>query len=300
MTELSNPRAVTGSNQAPDYAQQVTDRLAAEYAEIGRTLNDLLGEASAMPEAVASDNDALTIGGVIKRLRDLDARVEGVRVLEKESFLRGGNAVDSFFNGMRDRIGKRNKNDRAAVAGATDTLQARINVYQEQKIAQERARREAERLAAERASNEARERAVAAATAAREAEEAIARVRKPESIAAREVVADQRAADAVRAQAEREQALQLAEDARLATFAKPADMSRIRGNDEAGGGVTLTTAQEPYALVSDRTKLQMSLLWPFFTDAEIEKALRAWARTTGHRIKMDGAEIGFRSKGVTR
>jgi hypothetical protein len=44
----------------------------------------------------------------------------------------------------------------------------------------------------------------------------------------------------------------------------------------------------------------MSKLLPFFTDAEIEKALRQWAKTTGHREKMSGAEIGFRNAGVTR
>jgi hypothetical protein len=34
ITEPLNPRAVPGSNEAPDYAQQVTDRIASEYAEI--------------------------------------------------------------------------------------------------------------------------------------------------------------------------------------------------------------------------------------------------------------------------
>ena len=61
-----------------------------------------------------------------------------------------------------------------------------------------------------------------------------------------------------------------------------------------------TMKQEPYALVTDRYQLDMFKLLPFFTDAEIEKALRQWAKTTGHREKMAGAEIGFRNAGVTR
>jgi len=77
-------------------------------------------------------------------------------------------------------------------------------------------------------------------------------------------------------------------------------MTRVRGNDQSGAGVTLTTKQEPYAIMTDRYKLDMSKLLPFFTDAEIEKALRGWAKTVGHREKMDGAEIGFRNAGVTR
>ena len=43
MTEL-NPRAVAGDNLAPDYAQEVTDRMAADYAELGRTTTALLIE----------------------------------------------------------------------------------------------------------------------------------------------------------------------------------------------------------------------------------------------------------------
>src|SRR5438445_285715 len=145
-----NPRAVPGSNEAPDYAQQVTDRIAAEYREITTTLDRLLDEARTMPQTVTSDPEALLLGALIKRLRDVDARLESVRTLEKEPYLRGGNAIDSFFNVLRDKIGRRNKNDRSAKPGATDVLQARINDYQERKIAAERARQETERREAER------------------------------------------------------------------------------------------------------------------------------------------------------
>jgi hypothetical protein len=77
-------------------------------------------------------------------------------------------------------------------------------------------------------------------------------------------------------------------------------MARLRGSDQSGAGVTLTMKQEPFVVLVDRYQLDMRKLMPFFTDAEIEKALRAWARTTGHREKMEGAEIGFRNAGVTR
>jgi len=113
-------------------------------------------------------------------------------------------------------------------------------------------------------------------------------------------VADQRMQAATIAGVEAQTALDRAEDARIATLAKPADMTRLRGNDQSGAGVTLTTAQEPYALLTDRALVDMNMLRPFFTDAEIEKALRGWAKTTGHRVKMPGAEIGHRNKGVTR
>src|SRR5882762_7190816 len=155
ITEPMNPRAVPGSNEAPDYAQQVTDRIAAEYAEVTTTLDTLLAEAREMPKEVKSDADALMLGALIKRLRDLDNRCESIRGLEGEPYLRGKNAVDSFFFTMRDKIGRRNKNDRKSAAGATDILQARINSYQEQRLAEETARREAEARETARIAREA-------------------------------------------------------------------------------------------------------------------------------------------------
>lgn len=302
MVELSplNPRAVPGSNQAPDYAQQVTDRIAEEYREISNTLEKLLAEAREMPATVNSDTEALLLGGLIKRMRDVDARLESIRTLEKEPYLRGGNAVDSFFNALRDKIGRRNKTDRSAKPGATDILQARINDYQERKIAEERARQEAARREAERIAREAAEKAAREAREAAEKAAAAERARKAENIQARqrEAEAQQQAADAARAEAQRAQ--ELAEEARLASLAKPADIARVRGNDESGAGVTLTVAKEPYAILTDRNKVNMEMLRPYFTDAEIEKALRGWAKSTGHRVQMEGAEIGHRNKGVTR
>lgn len=299
MSEM-NPRAVAGSNQAPDYAQQVTDRLATEYRETARSLDELLASTKMLPERVENDNDALTVGATIKKFRDLDHRIEGIRILEKESFLRGGNAVDSFFNAMRDKIAKRNRNDRKAQNGAADTLQDRINDFQNWKIAQEQARLRAEQDAARRAAEAAQAAAAEETRKAEEARLAAERARKPDTTAAKAALAAAAEEEADRKRIAAQQEADKAEEARLAALARPADIARVRGNAEAGGGVTLTVAQEPYAMVSDRTKLDWALIAPFFTDAEVEKALRAWARTTGHRVKMPGAEIGFRNRGVTR
>jgi hypothetical protein len=300
ITEPLNPRAVPGSNEAPDYAKEVTDRLAGEYIGLTNTLAELLDEARAMPKEVTSEADALMLGALIKRLRDLDGRAEGVRVLEKEPYLRGGNAVDSFFNAMRDKIGRRVKTDRKSTAGAIDILQARINDFQERRLAEERARREAEERAAREAARKAAEEAARIAREAAEKAAAAERARKAENQAARAAEAAALEEKAAIAREQAAQAEEKAEDARIATLAKPADMTRLRGSDSSGAGVTLTTKQEPYAILVDRYKLDMSKLLPFFTDAEIEKALRQWAKTTGFREKMEGAEIGFRNAGVTR
>lgn len=297
MADTYNPRAVPGSNQAPDYAQQETERLASDYVGLTDSLAGLKALAEAFPRGVNDDTEALARGAVIKKLRDLDSRAEAVRQLEKEPHLRRGNAVDSFFGVLRDQIGRR---IRTAKPGLIDILQGDINEYQERKIAAERARQEAERRETERVAREAAEVARKAAAEAAERAAAVERARKAETQAARQAEADeqQRAADIASAEAHR--AAELAEDARLASLAKPADIARVRGSDQSGAGVTLTVAKEPYAQLVDRAKVNMEMLRPHFTDAEIEKALRGWAKSTGHRIAMEGAEIGHRNKGVTR
>lgn len=293
-------RVAPGSNEAPDYAKQVTDRLASEYVGLSNTMAELIAEVPNLPRPVKSDEDALMVGALIKRMRDLDSRIEAVRVLEKEPYLRGGNAVDALLNGWRDQLAKRNRNDRKAKDGWTDTLQSDINVFQDQKIAEERARRAAEAAEAERRLAEAAKAERAAAAAAEAARLAAERARKPEHIETKTAAATIQEAQKARAAELAAQAEQAADEARLATYAKPADLARVRGTAAAGGGVTLTVAQEPYAELIDRSKVDMEMLRPFFTDAEIEKALRGWAKTTGHRTQMPGAAIGFRNRGVTR
>ena len=95
---------------------------------------------------------------------------------------------------------------------------------------------------------------------------------------------------------ETELAIGKAEQAHIDTLAKPADIMRTRGTD----GTLSTMATEPFAEVTDRDQLDKAKLWPFFTDEAIEKALRAWAKTTGHKVSMDGASIGKRPKSVVR
>lgn len=305
-----NPRAVVGDNRAPDAAQMVTDQMRRDYQASEEALEALLAEARALPKEVDGESAALANGAMIKRFRDLDGRLEAFRVAEKEPHLRAGNAVDAFFFSLRDKIGRRNKADRNARPGAADVLQARNDDWIARKLAAERAERDRQAAEAMRLAREARERAEAEArraeaerAAAEEARLAAERARKPETTAAkaaaaeeREQAADDRAQRASVAAAEAQVAAAKAEEARIATLAKPADMVRTRGDD----GVLLTAARENYAILVDRALLDKEALWPFFTDAEVEKALRAWARTTGHGKPMAGAEIGNKSKGVVR
>ena len=293
--QAENSRAVAGDNQANTAAARVTEYLERDYRSLTEEIDKLLAEARDLPTEVSTEHDATTIGLVIKKLREADGRAESYRETEKAPHRLSAEAVDSFFFRLRERLARRNPRDHKQKPGAADVLQARVNDFLERKRIEEedRRRREAEETA--RIAREAQEKADRGAREAEEKRLAADRARKPENIAARTAEAEVAEKAAQDAAVEAQMASQSAQDARIATFAKPAELARTRGD-----GVLLTQARQPYAIVTDRGALDREKLWPFFTDAEIEKALRAWARTTGHSQPMPGAEIGFERKGVTR
>ena len=289
-----------GDNIGVDQAQIVTTRLALDYAETVSGVATILNTAREQPKVVDSDQTAVQLGAVIKQLRDLDKRVEAFRVAEKQPYLRAEQGVDTFFFDLRDKLAKRNKNDRAAKPGAADVLQNRIDAYQDQKRIAEQARLDAERREAQRLAAIEQARLRKLQEEAQEAERALARARSEASKLERAAEAAEAARKQAQAQAEADLAAIKAEEARLATLVKPAELVRVRGNDANGGGVTLTSAREGYAILTDRSLLDLNALKAYFTDAEIEKALRGYAKATGHVKQLAGAEIGFRQKGITR
>jgi hypothetical protein len=294
----TNPRAVVGDNQAPAYAERVSEALKRDYGALEQGIDSLLTEARAAPKEANDDPTAAQLGLIVKQLHDAYARAESYRTAEKEPHLRAGQAVDAWFKGLQGKLRRHNPKDRHEQPGAADILQARIDDFLERKrLAEEQARRaEAARLAAEaraRADEEARAR-LAAADAAAAAE----RARNADRIAEKSALAKVEAERAAAAAIEAEVARQAAQEAHIATLAKPADMSRTRGD-----GVLLTQAREGYVILTDRNQISLAtleVLLPYLTDAELEKAARGFARTTNHSRQLDGFEIGFRRKGVTR
>ena len=226
-------------------------------------------------------------------MRDADKRVEGLREIEKTPYLRRGQGVDQFFGRLAERLFRRNKKDRP---GAADTLQDRLTAYDTKKLREEQERRRKE---AEEAARIAREETARAAQAAREAEEArlaAERARKPETTAAKAAVADLAEQQAFAAGLAASAAADQAEAAYVETLAKPAELMRNRGAD----GTLTTMARENYAEIVDEAQLDKIALWPFISLDAKEKALRQWAKTTGHSKQMSGAAIGSRSKSVVR
>lgn len=280
-------------DQTTDYAAEMQTALEGRYFNLADEVAKALDEARELPAKVDDDDTLGAVGRVIKRLRDLDGRIESFRVGEKEPHLRRGNAVDSFFHALRDKLTRRVKGNQA---GAIDVLQARADDFMQRKRAAEEARRRAE---AERLAREAREAQEKAARERREAEEArlaAERARKPENKEAKGAVAAEAEAAATTAQIDAAVVAGKAEAAYVDTLAKPADMARTR----LEGGVTATMATEPYAEIVDSNLLDKEKLWPFIAEDAKAKALRAWAKTTGHAQQMPGAAVGKRAKSVIR
>lgn len=298
MTDI-NPRAVIGDNLGLDQAQVVTERLALDYSESVRNVDRLLGEANSMTDNVTSEPEALAIGGVIKRLGDLDKRLEAFREAEKQVFLRGGNAVDSFFFAQRDKL-RRRPGNRSAKLGAADILQAKINIWRGKVAAAERERLDRERLEAARIAREEQAKLRQAQEEAEEAMRALGRARSAATQEARRQEMEVKAAEEARLRAAAELAAERAKEAVSATYVKTADITRVRGTDASGAGVLLTTRTEGYAVLLDRTLIDIEALREYFTDFELTKALNAWAKSRGYKEQMPGAEIGHRNVGVVR
>lgn len=287
-----NPRAVPGDNQ-PDHAAIVMDRLTHEYTEIQRSVADALEEARKLPKEVADEAAQSEYASVIKRLRDLDARVEGIRLAEKEPFLRSGNAVDSFFKSLRSKLFRQGKNDQA---GAADVLQARVNDYQRRIEAEERRRRDEEARKAREEEDRLRREREEQERLQREEEAKAARARKVENEDAANARAKAAADEAARLRAQEDLARDARRQAEQDAAAKSADLVRTRTES----GHMVTAKQVPYVEITDRMQLDFEQLKPFFKDSDVLAALKAWAKVVQHKKQMPGAIIEMRSEAVIR
>jgi hypothetical protein len=281
------------NTQTIDYAAEEIARLQQDYAHIPTSVQELRDEAAAIALPINDTDTKGAVMSLIKRMRDQAKAIIGIHELEKAPHYRRGQGVDQFFFGLHEILAKRNPRDKAGLA---DTLNAALTDYDNRILAAEMERRRQE---AERLRREAEAKAKTEAEAIRKAEEArlaAERARKAETQEAKGKLADWVEQQAAAIAAEATTAHDKAEEAYINTFAKPADIMRTRGTD----GTLGTMKQEPYAEIVDAAKLQMELLWPFISIDAKEKALRSWARTTGHKVQMEGAAIGFRNKSQVR
>lgn len=300
--DAEHPIATIGHNNPPlakmisldeNFAKTVQDFLADEHKAMAPFVADVERQMAEIPEKIEDEDTLGKAAKLVKLARDGARRIEALRVKEKDPYFRAAQAVDNFFISLRDRLAR---SDRKQKPGLADLLQQAIDDYQQRKLETEMRRRREEAARAER---EAAERRRLEQEAARKAEEdrlAAERARKPEHIETKSEAAAQSAESHATAAVEAQIAERKAEETYVETLAKPADMVRTRVEE----GPTVTMAQEKYAEIDDEALLDKEKLWPFISLDAKEKALRAWAKTTGHTQQMPGAKIGSRNKSVVR
>lgn len=287
-----NPRATIGGN-LPDYGKMVTDRLSVDYRHLAVTVDELIEAANELPEKTVDDDELGNKAKLIKRAQDMVKTINVYREKEKEQYLRGGQANDQFFFSLCDKLARRQKTNRPGIA---DVLQSSISEYQNLKLAEEQARRRREAEETERARREAQHKADREAQEAEQRRLAAERARKPETVADKRAQAGaaERLADAHAVEAAL--ATERAEDARIATMVKPADIVRTR----VAQGPLVTMRAVPVVEIEDAAKLDAIALWPYVKEEHKLAALKAWAKFTGHSRQMPGAVIDMRNDSVVR
>ncbi len=304
MTDSTNPREVIGDNSPPlpamisdqeNFAQAVTDFLNERFAGAKALTKELLAEFEAIPKEIDGTETRGKFVTLIKRIRDHAKTMTSHHEKEATNYLRGKQAVDQTFFGDIDLLARRDKKNKP---GAADTLNAILTAHDTEQLRLEQARRQKIADDAARKAREDETERLRLLQVAEDARLAAERARKPEHIETKKEVAEQTETAAVTAGAKAETSMEAAQVARIDTFAKPADIMRNRGAD----GTLSTMATEAYAEVvpGEDDKLDKAKLWPFIPLAAKEQALRAWAKTTGHNVQMEGAAIGRRPKSVVR
>lgn len=278
------------NNELPDYAAEVTARLRKDYALLLESVAEVLQRLRELPKVIEDETTLSAYATPITEARDLRKRLEVYHDAEKAPFLRGGQGCDQFFFGEMAKLGRRTERE---PAGAIDIAQARVDDHMQRKLTAEREAREAIAAEERRKAEVIRKREEDARQAALEASQKAARARNAENIAAHQAEANRQAAIAEQARRASALAEQEAEDARIDTLAPAADMTRTR----LEGGALATMGSTPFVQVIDRNLLNRELLWAHFKDDDILKAVKGWAKTTGHKVPMAGAVIELRNKG---
>ena len=259
-----NPAAKPGHNLAPPYAQEVTERMALDYAELAEAANDAIRQADELPLTVENSEDVALVSAAVVKLRDISGRTESHRKSEKEPYLRSAEAVDAFFFRLKEQVDNVRK-----------MLAARVDAFKQRQLAEERARLAAEAAEARRVQEQAR-------LAQAEAEAAQRRARSAET-------ARQREAEAAKARVDTQMAEVAMEKAELDTLASSSSLVRERFEGERSGLVGMR--KKKIAMVTNVAELDLEKLRFFLKQEHLDQALRAWAIATDFNEQMPGAII---------
>lgn len=227
------------------------ERLALEYQALVDEAGTIAADAEGVRKEVEDDKQLGVLGGVVIKAREFSKRADDARKAEKEPFLTAGRDIDAFFAVLTERMGN-----------IMATLGRLATDYQRQKEA--KARQEREAAAAALRAEEARQRELAEAEAARN---------RPTAAARKTAVAEQTADRAAEAGA--------------AARAPAPELTRTR----AGDGTLATTTTKWAAEIVDYDALDLNELRQHIARADVEKALRSYVKVNRDSRPLAGVRI---------
>ncbi|WP_299074763.1 hypothetical protein [uncultured Paraglaciecola sp.] len=234
-----------GHNRPPTDAELLKDKLASDNAAAIKRADELIEEASNLPDKVETDEQAKAATDTIKSLMAARKSIETIRVNEKEPYLTLGRVVDGFFKESTNRLDQAKENAKAP-------LDSYIKIQAEK----ERQRRIEEAAKQRREAEEAAK--IAAALEKTNQQEESSRMRDQATIA--EMGAE-----------------------RLDRFsqASPADLSKTR----TGSGALASLRTVWVGEVIDQKELDLGLLRHHLSPDALQKAVNSFVKAGGRELK---------------
>lgn len=239
-----------GHNSPPPdllLGEALREKLAEENGQLIARRDELLAAAARIPP-IDSDDVAGRVSDYIKQLTALTKAAESKRAGAKEPYLEGGRNIDGFFRAITD-----------PVARAKTAIERRLTDYLRDKEARARLEREEQERLARHAAETARREAEARARA-------LADEPGLEAAIAAEKAAETASADLVKAT--------------QAAAAKPAELSRTRGDY---GAVSSLRTQWVFDDI-DREELDLEALRFHIPADGLEKAVRSFIKAGGREL----------------
>ena len=253
--------AEAGHNEPPADLDPLLERLREDHADLIRGRARLLGRIGCSPSAIEEGDEELAgrlADFVDKELRAFVKHAEAAHKHDKAPFQQSGRTVDSFLHSLIDDINK----GKAAVNAVR-------KAYADAKVAKERRRRE----------EEARLARAMQGRLEREAAEKAAQIKEQGDLD-----------HALQIEEAARQAKIAAEKAATAAAAKPAELGKSRG---VHGGQTTLKRFWNVAEVA-RNTIDLEALRAHFSDDELKRAARSWAKSNGDLLRSGGALTGAR------
>lgn len=213
ITQVAPARQDIGANNPPaTAAEALRQRLTEDSAALIKRKDALVAAVANVPATIEDEETAGKVSDFILQIGAAYNNAEKVRVTEKEVFLEGGHTVDGFFKGLT-----------APLLAAKKEIEGRLTVYHRKKADEERSRRE---------------------EAFRQAQELADRQRREAEARASALQSEGDLPAALEAEAEAKRKAEEAREAADAAAAKPADLSRTRGDYGAVASLRTTWTYE--------------------------------------------------------